>query len=95
MSGLQAVLFDWDGTLVDSAEASYRCYVRLFGRFVRRIKRRFVGCLFRRDLRIFGCVVRADFQPEFIGRCLHGHPRGVMQPCLLPEPGKHLHRLLA
>jgi HAD superfamily hydrolase (TIGR01509 family) len=25
-----AVLFDWDGTLVDSAEASYRCYVRLF-----------------------------------------------------------------
>jgi phosphoglycolate phosphatase len=24
------VLFDWDGTLVDSAEASYRCYVRLF-----------------------------------------------------------------
>jgi len=27
---LAAVLFDWDGTLVDSAEASYRCYVRLF-----------------------------------------------------------------
>jgi HAD superfamily hydrolase (TIGR01549 family) len=25
-----AVLFDWDGTLVDSAELSYRCYVRLF-----------------------------------------------------------------
>ena len=28
-----AVLFDWDGTLVDSAEASYRCYVRLFDSF--------------------------------------------------------------
>jgi HAD superfamily hydrolase (TIGR01549 family) len=27
---LKAVLFDWDGTLADSAEASYRCYVRLF-----------------------------------------------------------------
>ena len=30
MPDLAAVLFDWDGTLVDSAEASYRCYVRLF-----------------------------------------------------------------
>ncbi len=28
--GLRAVLFDWDGTLVDSAEKSYRCYVRVF-----------------------------------------------------------------
>ena len=27
---VDAVLFDWDGTLLDSAEASYRCYVRLF-----------------------------------------------------------------
>jgi len=27
---VEAVLFDWDGTLLDSAEASYRCYVRLF-----------------------------------------------------------------
>jgi HAD superfamily hydrolase (TIGR01509 family) len=25
-----AVLFDWDGTLVDSAELSYRCYVTAF-----------------------------------------------------------------
>jgi pyrophosphatase PpaX len=31
--GLRAVLFDWDGTLVNSAEASYRCYVRLFESF--------------------------------------------------------------
>jgi len=30
---LRAALFDWDGTLVDSAEASYRCYVRLFESF--------------------------------------------------------------
>jgi len=26
----RAVIFDWDGTLVDTAEASYRCYVRTF-----------------------------------------------------------------
>lgn len=25
-----AILFDWDGTLLDSAEASFRCYRRLF-----------------------------------------------------------------
>ena len=30
---LRAVLFDWDGTLVDSAELSYRCYVAVFQRF--------------------------------------------------------------
>jgi HAD superfamily hydrolase (TIGR01509 family) len=30
---LRAVLFDWDGTLVDSAEASFRCYQRLFESF--------------------------------------------------------------
>lgn len=27
---VKAVLFDWDGTLADTAEASYRCYVRMF-----------------------------------------------------------------
>jgi HAD superfamily hydrolase (TIGR01509 family) len=32
-NGLRAVLFDWDGTLVDSAEKSYRCYVRVFSSF--------------------------------------------------------------
>jgi HAD superfamily hydrolase (TIGR01549 family) len=30
MADVEAILFDWDGTLLDSAEASYRCYVRLF-----------------------------------------------------------------
>src|SRR5919108_3199548 len=29
-SNVRAVLFDWDGTLVDTAEATFRCYVRLF-----------------------------------------------------------------
>ncbi len=28
--GLRAVLFDWDGTLVNSAETSFRAYVGLF-----------------------------------------------------------------
>ena len=27
---LRAVLLDWDGTIVDSAEGTFRCYVRLF-----------------------------------------------------------------
>jgi HAD superfamily hydrolase (TIGR01509 family) len=30
---LAAVLFDWDGTLADSAEASFRCYVDLFASY--------------------------------------------------------------
>jgi HAD superfamily hydrolase (TIGR01509 family) len=29
----RAVLFDWDGTLVDSADLSYRCYVTAFATF--------------------------------------------------------------
>jgi len=29
----RAVLFDWDGTLADTAEASFRCYVRTFDAF--------------------------------------------------------------
>lgn len=32
-SPLRAALFDWDGTLVDSADLSYRCYVAVFERF--------------------------------------------------------------
>jgi HAD superfamily hydrolase (TIGR01549 family) len=31
--GFRAVLFDWDGTLVDSAAKSYRCYVRVFAAY--------------------------------------------------------------
>jgi HAD superfamily hydrolase (TIGR01549 family) len=30
---VEAVLFDWDGTLVNSADASFRCYREVFGRF--------------------------------------------------------------
>lgn len=30
---LRAVLYDWDGTLADSAEASYRCYERVFAAY--------------------------------------------------------------
>jgi HAD superfamily hydrolase (TIGR01549 family) len=32
-SPFRAILFDWDGTLADTAEASYRCYVRMFAEF--------------------------------------------------------------
>jgi HAD superfamily hydrolase (TIGR01509 family) len=27
---VKAIVFDWDGTIVDSAEPTYRCYARLF-----------------------------------------------------------------
>jgi HAD superfamily hydrolase (TIGR01549 family) len=33
VNGRQAVLFDWDGTLVDSAERTFRCYTRVFAVF--------------------------------------------------------------
>lgn len=33
MTKISAVLFDWDGTLVDSAAASYRCYQEMFRSF--------------------------------------------------------------
>jgi HAD superfamily hydrolase (TIGR01509 family) len=33
LDGLRGVLYDWDGTLVDSAAKSYRCYVRVFSTF--------------------------------------------------------------
>jgi pyrophosphatase PpaX len=33
VSALRAVLFDWDGTLADSAESSFRCYARVFPEF--------------------------------------------------------------
>jgi pyrophosphatase PpaX len=36
----RAVIFDWDGTLVDSAEATYRSYVSLFSHFGIRFDRR-------------------------------------------------------
>jgi HAD superfamily hydrolase (TIGR01549 family) len=28
---VKAVIFDWDGTLADTAEATFRCYARMFG----------------------------------------------------------------
>jgi HAD superfamily hydrolase (TIGR01549 family) len=32
-NGFRAVLFDWDGTLVDSAQRTYRCYERVFSAY--------------------------------------------------------------
>ena len=38
---VRAVIFDWDGTIVDSAEPTYRCYARLFAE---------LGVAFDRDI---------------------------------------------
>ena len=54
IGGFSAVLFDWDGTLADSAEASYRCYVRLFGGF---------GIPFDRE--IFGATYSPDWHRTY------------------------------
>jgi HAD superfamily hydrolase (TIGR01509 family) len=32
-NGFRAVLFDWDGTLVDSAQRTYGCYVKVFSAY--------------------------------------------------------------
>ncbi|HSP15681.1 MAG TPA: HAD family hydrolase [Thermoanaerobaculia bacterium] len=47
---MRAVLFDWDGTLVDSAESTYRVYVRLFADY---------GIAFDRD------VFRRTYSPAW------------------------------
>lgn len=39
MARPKAVLFDWDGTLLDSAEATYRCYGLLFSSYSLRFDR--------------------------------------------------------
>ena len=39
MARPKAVLFDWDGTLLDSAEATYRCYGILFSSYSLRFDR--------------------------------------------------------
>ena len=36
---MRAVLFDWDGTLADTAEATFRCFVRTFEAFAIRFDR--------------------------------------------------------
>ena len=61
-AGLAAVLFDWDGTIVDSAEASYRCYVRLFS-----------GYGIRFDRTVFEATYSPDWHRTY---SLVGLPRG-------------------
>src|SRR5262249_35701074 len=60
-SPVRAVFFDWDGTLADTAEASYRCYVRMFADF---------GIAFDRD------AYRRTYSPDWYHtfRCV-GLPR--------------------
>jgi HAD superfamily hydrolase (TIGR01509 family) len=46
---LRAILFDWDGTLVDTAELSYRIYAELFAGFGLRFDRRTFSATYSPD----------------------------------------------
>jgi beta-phosphoglucomutase-like phosphatase (HAD superfamily) len=58
---LAAVLFDWDGTLVDSAEVSFRCFQRLFESY---------GLGFDRG------IFASTYSPNWIARTGMGLPGG-------------------
>jgi HAD superfamily hydrolase (TIGR01509 family) len=53
--GLRAVLFDWDGTLVNSADKTFRCYVSVFARY---------GIAFDRVL--FEATYSPDWQQTYV-----------------------------
>lgn len=94
-SRFAAVLFDWDGTLLDSAEASYRCYVRLFEGFGIEFDRasfaRTYSPEWRRTYRALGLPEErwADADARWLD--LYRGERG----CLLPGAGEALARLRA
>jgi phosphoglycolate phosphatase-like HAD superfamily hydrolase len=59
---VRAVLFDWDGTLADTAEPAYRCYVRMFADF---------GIPFDREIYVCGDDgPRRKPDPEALRVCL-------------------------
>jgi pyrophosphatase PpaX len=95
MKPLRAVLFDWDGTLADSAEATYSCYVRLFGgygiSFDREAFERTYSPEWHRTYQALG-LAEADW-PEADRRWVeffHGEPK-----TLVPGAERTLSRLAA
>jgi HAD superfamily hydrolase (TIGR01509 family) len=92
-SPLRAVLFDWDGTLADSAELTYDCYVRTFATF---------GIPFDRDL--YRSTYSPDWMKTYVGvglpreswdeadRCWLDHYSTGRAP-LLPGAAEALERL--
>jgi HAD superfamily hydrolase (TIGR01549 family) len=90
---LRGVLFDWDGTLVDSAEASYRGYERLFGEYgIAFDRERFQGTYspnWHRTYEALG-LPRASWE-EADARWLRHY--SAEQTRLLPGAGEVLERL--
>jgi HAD superfamily hydrolase (TIGR01509 family) len=90
---LSAVLFDWDGTLVDSAEASYRTYERLFGSFGIGFDRaRFAATYspdWRRTYRLVGLPLESWNDADARWLELYGEEA----PALLPGASEALRRL--
>jgi phosphoglycolate phosphatase len=93
MPDLAAVLFDWDGTLVDSAEASYRCYVRLFDAYGIGFDRPLFGRTYSPDWhRTYEAVGLArDRWPEADQRWLEHY--GAEESRLVPGAREALRRL--
>jgi HAD superfamily hydrolase (TIGR01549 family) len=93
MAALAAVLWDWDGTLVDSAEASYRCYVRLFDSygigFDRALFARTYSPNWHRTYEAVGLA--PDRWPEADQRWLEHY--GAEESRLVPGAGEALRRL--
>jgi HAD superfamily hydrolase (TIGR01509 family) len=89
---LRAVLFDWDGTLVDSAELSYRIYEELFGSFGLRFDRRAFAASYSPDwYRTFAAVgLPRERWPEADARWLALYAREAV--ALLPGAREALAR---
>ena len=94
-SRIEAVLFDWDGTLVDSAEASFRCYESTFGSYGIRFDRDTYAATYSPNWhRTYTAVgLPADRWDEADARWIEGYCR--LEIPLLPGAREAIERLAA
>jgi HAD superfamily hydrolase (TIGR01549 family) len=94
-SRIDAVLFDWDGTLVDSAEATFRCYESTFGSYGIRFDRDTYAATYSPNWhRTYTAVgLPADRWDEADARWVEGYCR--LEIPLLPGAREAIERLAA